>query len=29
MNLDPIDGRELKGRCKSRDTSNSRVVGLS
>jgi hypothetical protein len=29
MNLDPIDGRDLKGRGKSRDTSNSRVIGFT
>jgi hypothetical protein len=28
MNFDPVDGRDLRGRGRSRDASNSRVVGL-
>jgi hypothetical protein len=29
MSLDPIDGRDFRGRGRSRDTSISRQLGLS
>jgi len=27
MNFDPVDGREIRGRGRSRDASNSRLIG--
>lgn len=29
MSLDPVDGRDLRGRGRSREASNSRIFGLS
>lgn len=28
MNFDPVDGRDMRGRGRSRDASNSRMIGL-
>lgn len=28
MSFDPVDGRDLRGRGRSRDASNSRIVGM-